>query len=103
MSNILISIIIATKDRYSTLVECVKSLSKNYNNEKVELIIHDNSDNVDTEVISYIRKSFQFVNYYSCTLPLSQSENYNKGLEKARGYYVTMIGDDDTIADGLFN
>lgn len=102
MSDILITIVIATKDRYDTLLECIKSLSKNYNRSDVDIVIHDNSTIINTNIVEIIRKNFGFVNYYYTSNPLSQSENYNQGLEKAKGYYVTMIGDDDTISDGLF-
>jgi glycosyltransferase involved in cell wall biosynthesis len=92
----LLSIIIPTKNRYSYLKSCLRSLASQYNNPEVEIIITDNSTVKEdlTDVFCF----FKNINYTYTDTPISQVENFESALEKVTGEYVTMIGDDDGLS-----
>ena len=95
----LLSVIIPTKDRYIYLKECVETLSF-LDNEKVEIVISDNtSDN--SEFVKFLETKFpnsHNIKYYHSTETLSQTGNSDLALSKATGEYCCYIGDDDTLA-----
>lgn len=99
--GIRISIIVATKDRYDTLFDCIDSLLLNYDCADVEIIVQDNSLRPKSEEFKARFGRRRNVLYNLNTKPVSQSENYEHGVGLARGEFVTMIGDDDGIAGGL--
>lgn len=94
----LLSIIIPTKNRYTYLESCLRSIAVHYNRSEVEIIITDNST-VKQEIEAL--KLFSNIKYSYTEKPISQVENFESALEKVTGKYVTMIGDDDGISDLL--
>lgn len=99
--KIRVSIIVATKDRYETLFDCVSSLLANYADPAVEIIVRDNSASPRSEAFTAEFGAFPNLRYIADPRPVSQSENYELAVAAARGDYVTMIGDDDSISWGL--
>ena len=98
--TIILSIVIATKDRYATLFDCITALLKNYDHEEVEIIVRDNSENGRKgEVVKRFAPAMNLV-YIHDPIPVSQSENYELAVGLARGEFVSMIGDDDGLARG---
>jgi glycosyltransferase involved in cell wall biosynthesis len=98
---IILSILVATKDRYETLFSCIEGLLINYNKPQVEIIVRDNSACARSNEFIEKFKKFSCVSYHYASDPVSQTENYELGLGLVRGKFVTMIGDDDGIAGGL--
>lgn len=96
-----VSIIVATKDRYETLFDCVRGLLRNYATAAVEIIVRDNSHQPLHDEFLSAFTGFENVVYVFDPNPVSQSENYERAVSIARGDYVTMIGDDDGISWGL--
>lgn len=96
----LLSIIIPTKNRYQYLKECVLSLAE-LDKEKVEIIVHDNSDD-NSEFLSFINaQKLSNLKYYHKDGALSQTDNSNYAVGHATGEYCCFIGDDDTAASAI--
>lgn len=100
-NSIRVSIVVATKDRYDTLYDCIDSLLLNYDCDDVEIVVHDNSARPRIEDFKARFGERRNVLYDHDPTPVSQSENYEHGVARARGKFVTMIGDDDGVAGGL--
>ncbi len=96
-----VSIVVATKDRYETLFDCVDSLLLNYDRDDVEIVVRDNSARPRAEEFVARFGDRRSVVYRHDSTPVSQSENYELGVAMAQGDFVTMIGDDDGVAGGL--
>jgi glycosyltransferase involved in cell wall biosynthesis len=96
-----VSIVIATKDRYETLFDCLRSLLVNYGGDDAEIVVRDNSARPRSEDVAAEFGERRNVVYRHDANPVSQSENYERGVAMARGDFVTMIGDDDGVAGGL--
>ncbi len=96
-----VSIVVATKDRYETLFDCIDSLLLNYDRDDVEVVVRDNS--VRPRINDFMARfgARRHIVYRHDPTPVSQSENYELGVALARGDFVTMIGDDDGVAGGL--
>jgi glycosyltransferase involved in cell wall biosynthesis len=96
-----VSIVVATKDRYETLFDCINSLLLNYDRDDVEIVVRDNSAQPRSDDFAARFGGRRNVVYRHDPTPVSQSENYELGVALARGDFVTMIGDDDGVAGGL--
>ncbi|WP_372483392.1 glycosyltransferase [Elizabethkingia anophelis] len=95
MNKILLSIVIPTKDRYSTLIPIVNSLIKYIKSDSVEFIIQDNSSN--PKRISDLLFDNR-IKYNYTPGNLSIKENTTLAIEQIRGKYSIFIGDDDLIS-----
>ena len=96
-----ISIVVATKDRYETLFDCVRGLLINYGSKDCEIIVRDNSAQPRADEFMAAFEGHPSVVYRADPTPVSQSDNYERAVAMATGDYVTMIGDDDGVAWGL--
>jgi mycofactocin system glycosyltransferase len=89
-----ISIIIPTRDRAESLVECLESLySQDYPSEQIEIIVIDDGSLDDTP---------KLVSSFPCTLltnPKSRGQSYcrNIGAQQAKGEILAFL-DDDCVA-----
>lgn len=96
-----ISVIIPTRERADTLLFTIKTAldqhSSNY-----EVIVSDNfsQDNTKKVVKSFSDPRLVYVN---SGRRLSMCDNYEFGLEHARGEYIIFIGDDDAIMPGAID
>ena len=96
--NLLLSIIIPTKNRYNCLLPVINSILKNVESTNFELIIHDNSDD-NISVINYFNNnSDKRLKYFYLNESISIVDNTIKAIEKTSGKYITFIGDDDFIS-----
>ena len=105
MKNIILSIIIPTKNRTENLIEILNVLSSyNWNKSEIEIIIHDNSMQ-NTDINNYLKSNSisSIVKYFYTTLSLSQSENSNLATMKAQGEFLCFIGDDDCVHKEIIN
>jgi glycosyltransferase involved in cell wall biosynthesis len=98
-SELLLSIIIPTKNRYGTLNILISHLAK-WSSQNFEIVIQDNSEDntLFGDVLKLIKNDKRFQYNY---LPLSMSaiENCNLAVKNSRGRYLCFIGDDDGIME----
>lgn len=101
MEEPLVSIIIPTRNRQLYAAKTVKQIWGLNQNQKLEIIVQDNSDDdsLYRELQDYI--STNKVKYEYEGKPLPFSENYNRAAEKATGKYLCAIGDDDGILPNI--
>lgn len=95
LPNILLSIVIATKNREKYCIEAIKSIL-NINSENIEIAIADNSDTVQIKMFVENLNNNQIVYQYDSSA-ISSIDNFNKAMQLASGEYVCLIGDDDTV------
>lgn len=96
-----VSIVVATKDRYETLFDCVRGLLINYGGDDCEIVVRDNSVRPRANEFMAAFGANRCIVYHADPKPVSQSDNYERAVAMATGDYVTMIGDDDGVAWGL--
>jgi len=92
----LLSIVIPTRNRRECLIPTIKAVLKSTRSE-FELLVHDNSDTAlsDSDLADLLGDSR--VRYYWSDGALSMTENCDKAVSLAKGYYICMIGDDDGV------
>lgn len=96
----LLSIIIATKNRVQYCIKSIETILR-FSNQDFELIVQDNTDNMDLK--DYLSNNSDKRLVYNYTAPpFSSIDNFNAALELANGEYVCLIGDDDGICFSIF-
>lgn len=99
MNKPLFSIVIPTKNRYEYLKILLEALLDN-SREDFEIIIQDNSD-FSEELIGFqkflLERNDERTIYEHKEGWLSVIDNCDLGVEKAKGDYVCMLGDDDGL------
>ena len=97
-NNILVSVIIPTKNRHLQLMETLKA-HKFWPldlREKIEVVISDNSINsLNQEDLIKINSIFPNTKYNHIKEELTISENFNHGYKLSSGDWIVFIGDDD--------
>lgn len=98
----LLSIIIPTKNRYTTLFSVVDMILSFNLNEDLEIVIQDNSD-INSEALNFMldRKNYNNLKYFHCKEKLSVIENSDKAVLNSNGDYVCFIGDDDGVMPNI--
>ena len=93
----ILSVVIATHNRSEYAIQAVKS-ALNIKSEFIEIILHDTS--TDGKLPLNIEPQLHDcrLRYYHCDIRLSMTENHHRALSMAKGEYICMIGDDDTIS-----
>ncbi len=101
MSKIL-SILIPTKNRKEYLLRCIDEVLGACSN-NVQVVVQDNSDIPwkNSEIESY--KEYANFEYYYEPGEISFVDNFSKALDKAKGEFVSFIGDDDGVLPGIEN
>ena len=96
-----LSVIVPTRNRPTTLAATLKTIIGE-DILKLEIIVVDNSTNDETyrlvEELSDTR-----VVYLPPVGELSMSENWERGLQKSTGDYLTFLGDDDGVTSGALS
>lgn len=98
----ILSIIIPTKNRYTTLFSVVDMILSFNLNEDIEIVIQDNSE-INNEALDFIEKRANYKNlkYYYSSESLSVIENSDKAVLNSNGEYVCFIGDDDGVMPNI--
>lgn len=92
---ILLSLVVPTKNRAKYAQNMLEGLQA-VNSGEIEIIIQDNSD--QDKLGEYVAAlDDKRIRYYHCAEPLSLHQNMDLGVDKARGHYVCVLGDDDGI------
>ena len=98
----LLSIIIPTKNRYSTLLPLLDYLvqlpGKDY-----EIVVQDNSDD-NKKMLKYLEGITNArIAYFHTTEDLSQTGNSDLAVQMTNGQYICFIGDDDGVMPYIVN
>jgi glycosyltransferase involved in cell wall biosynthesis len=97
MKNIILSIVVPTRNRYDTLLPLLCSLRK-WSSHEFEVIVSDNSTD-NTEFKIFIEaNSDPRIRYFYQRERLSAVENCDRALKNVEGEYVCFIGDDDGLS-----
>ena len=89
------TLIIPTKNRRETAIKAVKSGTMSRYDD-IEIIVTDGSD--DDSLGKEIKKlEDPRIKYFHHTKSLSMKNNWEFGVSKATGDYVSVIGDDDAL------
>ena len=96
MSEVLLSIVIPTKNRYETLCPLLIALSSLIKDD-IEIVVQDNSDN-NKDFLDFLNQRRLPINYNYCAEWLSVGDNCDRAIMNASGKYITFIGDDDSVA-----
>ncbi|MCK5123105.1 MAG: glycosyltransferase [Candidatus Pacebacteria bacterium] len=94
MNNLLVSIIITTKNSAEFLEECLKSI-KNQSYQDIEIIVVDNNSTDDTKEIAK-----QYTNQVFNKGP-ERSAQRNFGVRQAKGDYVLIIDSDMKLSENV--
>ena len=96
--NLLLSIIIPTKNRHNQLLDTLKAHNFWPENLKkqIEIVISDNSDSsIELNLLEEIKNIFPNVHYQNSRSFLTISDNFTLGLNISKGKWIVFIGDDD--------
>jgi len=98
----LLSIVIPTKDRYTTLFPVVDMILSFDLNAELEIVIQDNSEN-NAYALKFIeaRIASKNLKYFHEVKPLSVIANSDKAVSNSSGEYVCFIGDDDGVMPNI--
>lgn len=100
-NEILLSVVIPTKNRTATLIPLLESLKK-WQYQSFEVIIQDNSDEKELSILQVIGNDNRF-NYFYTSEVLSAIQNCDAAVAAAVGDYVCFLGDDDCIIEPIFD
>jgi len=92
----ILSIIIPTRNRGIYCIEAIKSILS-IPDLDFELVVQDNSDNSLLKDLVEKNISDNRLLYFYSPQPLSSIDNFNIALEKAKGQFLCLIGDDDGV------
>jgi glycosyltransferase involved in cell wall biosynthesis len=94
-----LSISIPTRNR-ATYVRSVAQTLLESMPESVEIVISDNSDEIDY-VLQAVASASHRLKYHHTAEPLSFAANFNIALSLCSGEFVTAIGDDDYVLPNI--
>lgn len=98
----LLSIIIPTRDRYNYLKPLILFLINHFPQNKVEIIIQDNTED-NNPILDFINSVKNRVFYYHSKLHLCLRDNADLAVLHAHGDYILFLGDDDCIVPNLLS
>ena len=102
MTTLIFSILIATRNRATYCINAIETiLGFEYKN--FELIIQDNSENLELQDYIRNRKVDNRLVYNYTPPPFSSIDNFNAVIGLAKGEYLCLIGDDDAVHPEIFN
>lgn len=95
MSDPLLSIVVPTRNRQELAMSLLRGFTA-FPADRVELIIHDNSDDMSLQWLQAELGDAR-IRYIHVTEPLNMHGNCDRAIAAARGAFVTVIGDDDGV------
>ena len=96
-NDILLTISIPTFNGSENIERLINSINKEFNSEIVEILV---SDNCSTDNTMEIVNSYSFISYYCNETNVGADRNIALSIERAKGKYVWVIGDDDYLTSG---
>lgn len=102
MNKPLLSIVVPTKDRYPYLEKLIE-LIHGFNEDMIELVIQDNTEN-NSEILSFLSShDFKNVVYNHRKDHVPVSLNSDLAILASSGKYVCFIGDDDGVVRNILD
>lgn len=101
LSSPLLTILIPSKDRYETLIPITKQIVSKIRDDRLELVICDNSQQIAPEKLRLLVDSDQRIVYHRVDGDLSVVENTEIGIKRCSGEYICFIGDDDLVSPSI--
>jgi glycosyltransferase involved in cell wall biosynthesis len=98
-----LSIVIPTKNRQHTAVETARHAAAAGTASEVQVIVQDCSADARLGAMLAEAGLGERVVYAHTTEALSMPQNWNRGLERADGEYVILIGDDDSVSPDILS
>jgi len=95
----ILSIVIPTKNRSEYAIKSIESCLR-IKEKEFELIVEDNSNNDDLEK-RISKLDDDRLCYKHNNLPIDMNSNFENAVERAKGDYVTIIGDDDSVSNEI--
>jgi hypothetical protein len=92
----LLSVLVATRNRQRYAFALIQDILS-WADERVELVVSDNSDTADLSQWVSALPSTQRLKYAYHARPMSSIDNFNQVLDAATGRFVGLIGDDDGL------
>jgi glycosyltransferase involved in cell wall biosynthesis len=102
-SDILISVVIPTKDRYETLFPTVAAITAGIADTRLQVIVQDNTTDNARARSFFSELADPRVHYAHLPLDVSIVENTEAALDLATGSYITFIGDDDLVSPHILS
>jgi hypothetical protein len=96
----LYSIVVPTKNRVLTATTLVREILTHLPDD-CELIVHDCGEDGPLRGALQPWLGDARLRYFHTNEKLSMTENFNRGLEKCRGEYVSILGDDDAVCSDI--
>jgi len=97
MENIVLSIIIPTRNRSQTLKFALESVKQSMSLIPHELIIASNGDSLEGDLLGIPTELLDSARIVRSETRLSMGENWRFGFMYARGNWVHIMGDDDVL------
>ncbi|MBO9585949.1 MAG: glycosyltransferase family 2 protein [Flavobacterium sp.] len=98
----LLSIIIPTKNRYSTLLPVLDSIVDNLSNDyDYEIVVQDNSDDNEVCINYLLHKNDSRIKYFYNKESIPIADNTELAITNTNGKYLIFIGDDDFICPDI--
>ena len=102
--DILISFVVPTFNRLSTLKDTIDSIAllDGLDSVKYEILVIDNSADISEENKSLLycqKKNIKQLRYYVNCKNLGMEGNWNRGIKLAKGKYISMLHDDDLLTN----
>lgn len=102
MSNVLLSVVIPTYNRYEYLQSCLE-VTSSIKSDQLEIVVQDNTED-NSEILPVIERiGDSRIKYYHIAEHISVVENSDYAVKHAIGKYICMIGDDDTICSSMLD
>lgn len=98
-NEILLTISIPTYNGASTIQTLIDSILKQYDR-RIEILV---SNNKSTDNIESIIKEYLNISYFCNENNVGADRNIALSIERAKGKYVWVIGDDDYLEDGAIS
>lgn len=100
MNNRLVSVLVPTKNRYKYLKHLI-NLVESFNDERIELLVQDNSDN-NSEIVTFLEgRQLVSTKYCYTDAKLSMGGNADEAIKNSSGRYLCFIGDDDAVCRNI--
>ncbi|OGJ87026.1 MAG: hypothetical protein A2268_15030 [Candidatus Raymondbacteria bacterium RifOxyA12_full_50_37] len=101
VEQLLLSIVIPTRNRQDTAIYAVQSALKVSDSNDFEIVVHDCGD--DNSLERLLNQINDPRIKYVKIAPTSMTQNWNYAICQCSGYYVSFLGDDDGVLNCLYD
>lgn len=98
----LLSVVMPTRNRFQYAQYSIPSIL-DIRSDEIELVVQDSSDTHELGDWLAANVGDPRLRYYYTAPPVTMTENHNLSLAAARGTYVCLVGDDDSVLSGVMD